>query len=81
MTFGSEFGCLGLENQAFRKGGIEKNDLRRNWISYYFRVQFSFFRVALGLIFMTFAALQTVSKIDELSCDSRVIADPESRSG
>ena len=32
MIFGSEFGCLGLETQAFGKGGIAKISFCRNWI-------------------------------------------------
>ena len=32
MIFGSESGCLGLENQAFGKGGIAKTSFCRNWI-------------------------------------------------
>ena len=41
MIFGSESGCLGLENQAFGKGGIAKINFRRNWISHDSRVHFS----------------------------------------
>ena len=41
MLFGFESGCLGLENQAFGKGGIAKINFRRNWISYNSRVHFS----------------------------------------
>ena len=41
MIFGSESGCLGLENQAFGKGGIAKINFCRNWISHDFRVDFS----------------------------------------
>ena len=32
MFFGSESGCLGLENQVFGQGGIAKLNFRRNWI-------------------------------------------------
>ena len=39
--FGSEPGCLGLENQAIRKGGIAKINFCRNWISHVSRVNFS----------------------------------------
>ena len=41
MIFGSKFGCLGSEKQAFGMEGIAKIDFRRNWISYDFRVDFS----------------------------------------
>lgn len=41
MIFKFEFGCLGLESQAFRKGSTAKMDLRRNWISCDFRIYFS----------------------------------------
>ena len=40
MIFGSESGCLGLENQAFGMGRIAKINFCRNWISYDFRVHF-----------------------------------------
>ena len=33
MIFGSESGCLGLENQAFGKGGIAQINFLINWIS------------------------------------------------
>ena len=41
MVFGSKFGCLGLEKQAFGMEGIAKINFRRNWISYDSRVDFS----------------------------------------
>ena len=41
MIFGSESGCLGLENQAFGKGGIAKISFCRNWISNDSSVDFS----------------------------------------
>ena len=41
MIFGSESGCLGLENQAFGKGGIAKINFCRNWISHVSRVNCS----------------------------------------
>ena len=41
MILGSESGCLGLENQAFGKGGIAKINFCRNWISHDSRVNFS----------------------------------------
>ena len=41
MIFGFESGCLGLENQAFGKGGIAKTSFCRNWISHDSRVNFS----------------------------------------
>ena len=41
LVFGSKFGCLGSEKQAFGMEGIAKIDFRRNWISYDFRVDFS----------------------------------------
>ena len=40
MIFESESGCLGLENQAFGKGGIANIDFRRNWISHDSRFHF-----------------------------------------
>ena len=56
FCLGSESGSLGLENQAFGKGGIEKINFRRNGISHDSRVHFSWFllpwRVAWNL--MTF---------------------------
>ena len=67
MIFGSDFGCLGLQKQAFGKGGIAKINFRRNWISYDSRVYFSWFWVALGSIFMAFVALETGLKIDDFS--------------
>jgi hypothetical protein len=67
MIFGSEYGCRGLENQAFGKGGIAKINFRINWISYDSRVHFKWFWVALVLIFMTFVALETGSKFDRFS--------------
>ena len=41
MIFGSESGCLGLENQAFGKGGIAQINFCRNWVSNDSRVDFS----------------------------------------
>ena len=41
IFFGSESGCLGLENQAFGKGGIAKINFRANSISHDSRVHFS----------------------------------------
>ena len=41
MIFGSESGCLGLENQAFGKGGIAKIKFCRNCSSHDSRVDFS----------------------------------------
>ena len=41
LVFGSKFGCLGLEKQAFGMEGIAKINLCRNWISYDSRVDFS----------------------------------------
>ena len=67
LVFGSKFGCLGLEKQAFGMEGIAKINFCRNWISYDSRVDFSWFWVALGPIFMAFVALETGSKIDEFS--------------
>ena len=55
-VFGSESGCLGLENQAFGKGGIAKINFRRNWISHESWVHFSGFWVALVPIFMILVA-------------------------
>ena len=34
MIFGSESGCLGLENQGFCMGGIAKIKFRRSWNSH-----------------------------------------------
>ena len=79
MIFKSKFGCLGSEKQAFGMEGIAKIDFRRNWISYDSRVDFSWFWVALGPIFMAFVALETGLKINEFSCDFGVIPDPEPR--
>ena len=67
MIFGSEAGCLGLENQAFDKEGIAKINFCRNWISHDSRVNFSWFWVALGPIFMNFVALETGLKFDDFS--------------
>ena len=64
---GSKFGCLGLQKQAFGKGGIAKINFRRNWISYDSRFDFSWFWVAFWPIFMTFVALETGLKIDDFS--------------
>jgi hypothetical protein len=47
MVFGSEFGCPGLQKQAFGMEGIAKINFRRNSISYDSRVEFSWFWVAL----------------------------------
>ena len=77
MIFGSESGCLGLENQAFGKGGIAKINFCRNLISHDSQVIFSCFWVALGPIFMVFVALETGLKTDDFQCDSGVIPDPE----
>ena len=41
VIFGSESRCLGLEEQAFGKGGVATNNSRRNWISYDPMVHFS----------------------------------------
>ena len=40
MFFGSESGCVGLENQEFGKGRIAKINFRRSWISHDSRVNF-----------------------------------------
>ena len=40
VIFGSEFGCLGLDNQAFGKGGIAKIDFERSWNSDDFMIDF-----------------------------------------
>ena len=40
MILGFESGCLGLENQAFGKGGIAKINFCRNWISHVSRANF-----------------------------------------
>ena len=67
VAFESKFGCLGLEKQAFGMEGIAKINFRRNWISCDSRVDFSWFWVALGPLFMAFVVLETGSKIDEFS--------------
>ena len=67
MIFWSEFGCLGVQKQAFGMDGIAKNNFRRNWISYNSRFDFSSFWVALGPIFMAFVVLETGLKIDGFS--------------
>ena len=67
LVFGSKLGCLDLEKQAFGIEGIAKINFCRNWISYDSRVDFSWFWVALGPIFMAFVALETGSKIDEFA--------------
>ena len=41
MIFGFEFGCPGLQKQAFGMEGIAKINFRRNWISCDSRVIFS----------------------------------------
>ena len=41
MILGSKFRCLGLQKQAFGKGGIAKINFCRNWMSYDSRVDFS----------------------------------------
>ena len=76
LVFKCESGCLGLENQAFGKGGIAKINFRMNLISDDFRVDFLSFWVALGPIFMTFAALGIVLKMNEFHSDSGVTPDP-----
>ena len=40
LVFGSKFGCLGLEKQAFGMEGIANINFRRNWISCDSRVIF-----------------------------------------
>ena len=67
MILGSESGCPGLQKQAFGMEGIAKINFRRNSISYDSRVEFSWFWVALGAIFMAFVALETGLKIDRFS--------------
>ena len=54
VIFGSESGCLGLENQAFGKGCIAKINFCRNWISRDSRVNFSCFFGGLGTNFHGF---------------------------
>ena len=56
LVFGSKFGCLGLEKQAFCMEGIAKINFRRNWISYDSEVHFLWFWVALALIVMIVVA-------------------------
>ena len=41
MIFEWEFGCLGLQKQAFGNGSIAKIKFRRKWISYDSRVDFA----------------------------------------
>ena len=67
LVFGYEFGCPRLQKQAFGMEGIAKINFRRNSISYDSRVDFSWFWVALGAIFMAFIALEIGLKIDGFS--------------
>ena len=67
MISGSEFGCLGLQKQAFGKFGIAKMSFRRNWISYDSRFNFARFWVALGPVFMTVVTLGNGLKFDDFS--------------
>ena len=41
LIFGSESGCLGLENQAFGMTGVAKTNFRRYWNSHESRGDFS----------------------------------------
>ena len=77
MILGSESGCLGWEDQVFGIGCIAKINFRSTWISHDPRVQFSWFWVALGVIFMTFAALETGLKFNDFQDDSGVTPDPK----
>jgi hypothetical protein len=54
MIFGCKFGCLGLQKQAFGKGGIAKINFRRNWISFDSRVIFFMILGSLGTTFHDF---------------------------
>ena len=67
MIFWSKFECQGIQKQAFGMEGIAKINFRRDWISYDSRVDFSWYWVALGLIFMVFVGLEAGSKIDDFS--------------
>ena len=67
LVFGSKFWCLGLEKLVFGMEGIAKINFCRNWISYDSRVDFSWFWVALGPIFMTLEGLEAGLKFDDFS--------------
>ena len=54
MIFGSESGCLGLENQAFGKGGVATNHFCRNRISQGLGVFFFIILGGLGTNFHDF---------------------------
>ena len=60
MVFGSVFGCLGLENQAFGMRCTAKTNFRISRNSFDFRIHLSCLRVALGPTFITFVALEIV---------------------
>ena len=81
LVLGCTFGCLGLEKHVFGNGSITKINFCRNWMSHDSRVNFSWFRVACGPIFMAFVDLETCSKINEFWCESGVIPDLEHRVG
>ena len=81
MILGSESGCLGSENQAFGMDGIAKINFRRNWISHVPRVNFSWFWVALGPIFMIFVALEIGLKLDDSSRSSWLHPEPGNPAG
>ena len=53
MIFGSESGCLGLDNQACGMGGIARISFRRGWIANDSIVHFSMSNI-LGTIFHDF---------------------------
>ena len=54
MIFGSESGCLGLENQVSGTGGIAKINFCRNWISHDSSVHFFMILDGLGTNFLDF---------------------------
>ena len=66
-SFGSESGCLGLENQALGTIAIAKQNVYGNGISHHSRFHFSLFGVASGPIFMICGALEIGLKFDDSS--------------
>ena len=58
MVLGSEFGCLGLENQGFVMKCNTKTNFHISWHSHDLRVHFSWLWGALSPIFMTSVALE-----------------------
>ena len=67
MIFWFKCECQDIQKQAFGMECIAKSNFRRDSISYDSRVDFSWFWVALGFIFMVFVGLEAGSKIDDFS--------------